>query len=247
MTIEPLYLVGYGSLIFKYPLHNHAFSKDFIRLPGYVKGFARRFWQSSSDNRGTPEQKGRVVTIIPHTQITTNESFQPDIIHYELSQLPQQEAKATIADPQKLFDQLTVWGCCFYIPPEHAVQASEYLDLREKDGYTTQEIEFNVVPTKEQLVDSKVSAILEGLPKNDQGEPVIKSVVYVATTDNTSFIGPEDVKDTADVIRVCHGESGPNDEYLLELHKSLVGLDPSGLERAQDPYLDDLVQLVTKP
>ncbi|AAS53555.1 AFR184Cp [Eremothecium gossypii ATCC 10895] len=53
------WVVGYGSLIYKPPPH---YSQ---RVIGVVHGFRRRFWQSSSDHRGTPELPGRVATLVP--------------------------------------------------------------------------------------------------------------------------------------------------------------------------------------
>ncbi len=56
---RPLWIFGYGSLIFRPDI-------PFVeRRHALLRGWARRFWQWSTDHRGEPWRPGRVVTLAP--------------------------------------------------------------------------------------------------------------------------------------------------------------------------------------
>ena len=58
----PAWIFGYGSLVWR-PAFDHV-----ERRPAFLVGWARRFWQGSTDHRGTPEAPGRVVTLVREAQ-----------------------------------------------------------------------------------------------------------------------------------------------------------------------------------
>ncbi|KAI6893647.1 hypothetical protein KC334_g12648, partial [Hortaea werneckii] len=107
-----LWLFGYGSLIWKPPPHYD------LRVPGYIEGYVRRFWQASQDHRGTPEAPGRVATLIDRTLWETLTDQHPS------------------APPR-------VWGAAYRIPSPRVAEVKEYLDIREINGYSIQYTPFN--------------------------------------------------------------------------------------------------------
>ena len=144
------WIFGYGSLVWR-PAFEHL-----ERRPARLHGWARRFWQGSTDHRGVPGAPGRVVTLVHDPDATTAG------MAYRVSE--------------------AVW---------ESVIAQ--LDHREKGGYERHEVELSAAP--------------DTLP----------GLVYLASADNPSFLGPAPLEDMAAQIAAARGPSGDNAEYLLRL------------------------------
>ncbi|XOZ32385.1 gamma-glutamylcyclotransferase [Halomonadaceae bacterium KBTZ08] len=59
---RPVWLFGYGSLIYK------AGFEYLETRTATIQGWKRRFWQGSHDHRGTPQSPGRVATLVADEQ-----------------------------------------------------------------------------------------------------------------------------------------------------------------------------------
>ncbi|PYI02065.1 ChaC-domain-containing protein [Aspergillus sclerotiicarbonarius CBS 121057] len=183
-----LWVFGYGSLIWKPPPH---FDQ---RVPGYINGYVRRFWQASNDHRGTPENPGRVLTVIDREFW---ETLDDPLAHHETS------------------PTATVWGAAYHIPASHANEVRHYLDIREINGYTDHYTPFHPVLTSKgsdptECPTTPITCMVYiGQPTNPQflRDPAQREQQAVA-----------------EVISRSEGKSGKNAEYLFMLEKALEGL-----------------------
>ncbi|KAI6022475.1 ChaC-like protein [Pisolithus microcarpus] len=178
----PYVVFGYGSLIFKPP------PNVISQVPGFLKGYVRRFSQKSHDHRGTPENPGRVVTLI----------HKEDWDHFSASD----------AFP----DEDVVWGIAYTINPLYESEVRDYLDYREKDGYTLETVD--------------VYTIEDGIEK----VIVHNAYCYVGRPHNPSFVGSEPLGDLADRIWRSVGPSGRNKDYLYQLAESVRKLAPASFD-----------------
>ncbi|CAR26513.1 hypothetical protein ZYGR_0H03260 [Zygosaccharomyces rouxii] len=213
---EGLWVLGYGSLIYKPPPHYT------LRIPAIIFGYMRRFWQSSTDHRGTEENPGRVVTLICKEDIESNPKFSHDLKLYN--------------------DTLMTTGVVYYIPPDRADEVRDYLDVREQGGYTLHEVEVHL----ETSPDDELHAAVQQLPVH----PVVRrkiliTQVYIGQVTNDSFIGPEPIEQTSKVIATSVGPSGANYDYLKHLHGSLRAMQLTHENIIiRDEYLDELLNQV---
>ncbi|EOA86313.1 uncharacterized protein SETTUDRAFT_161200 [Exserohilum turcica Et28A] len=217
---DDFWIFGYGSLIWKPPPHYDQ------RLPGYIEGYVRRFWQlktCSEDHRGTPEAPGRVVTLI-------------DRAHW-----------ATLKDEHD--SPTRVWGAAYHIPKRHVEAVRKYLDIREINGYSIQFTPFHPAVSSAQVIvepgaqAEEPASPLSGIKVTSTATVMdevenIKCLVYIGLPENPQFLGSQDPDALAQKILESKGPSGENREYLYNLEIALLGLSTD----SGDEHVSDLVR-----
>ena len=93
----------------------------------------------------------------------------------------------------------------------------DYLNQREVDGYKMHEVLF--------------------YPGTDQqSTSALKTLIYIATETNPSYLGPATVDDLTKQVVNSHGPSGCNAEYVFELANGMRKIAPD----IHDSHLFDL-------
>ncbi|XP_009997908.1 PREDICTED: cation transport regulator-like protein 1 [Chaetura pelagica] len=91
------------------------------------------------------------------------------------------------------------WGVAYEVRGEQIAASLQYLNMREAvlGGYDTKLVKFH--------------------PQEEDAEEPILALVYIATPQNPSYLGPASEEDIAAQIIVSSGCAGHNIEYLLRL------------------------------
>jgi cation transport regulator ChaC len=110
-------------------------------------------------------------------------------------------------------DDDTVWGIAYTIDPAYEAEVRDYLDYREKDGYTMEMLDIHGVN-----VDGNDRVIIHN------------AYCYVGRNDNPSFIGSEPLDVLGYRIWQSVGPSGPNKDYLFKLADSVRELSPNSYD-----------------
>lgn len=112
------------------------------------------------------------------------------------------------------------WGVAYEVAAQHVEGVLLTLDHREKNGY-------------ERIYTRAVLSAHEREPQTE-----IDVLVYVASADNPSYVGPAPLEEIAGIVRVRQGPSGSNLDYVKRLAEALIDMG------AEDPHVFDLVRLL---
>ena len=92
-------------------------------------------------------------------------------------------------------------GVVYRISPTVAPAVFARLDHREQGGYAQVDLDVHLADARR-----------------------VWATTYIATPDNARYLGPTSPEQIARQVVHCHGPSGPNTEYVLELARALAEL-----------------------
>jgi cation transport regulator ChaC len=126
-----------------------------------------------------------------------------------------------------------VWGAAYRIPAKHVPEVTEYMNIREINGYSIQYTPFKRPDDMSATYQNvHVSSDATEDPQS------IKCLVYIGLPDNPQFLGVQDPQALAEHIVKSRGPSGENKDYLYELEKALGDLGSGSL----DEHISDLAR-----
>lgn len=90
------------------------------------------------------------------------------------------------------------WGVAYEVTGTQVEDSLQYLNVRESvlGGYLTEVVEFT---------------------PQDPDQGTLLALVYIATSDSPTYLGPATPDQIAAQIAICRGNTGHNIEYLLRL------------------------------
>uniref|UniRef100_A0A8B9NML1 Gamma-glutamylcyclotransferase n=1 Tax=Accipiter nisus TaxID=211598 RepID=A0A8B9NML1_9AVES len=115
------------------------------------------------------------------------------------------------------------WGVAYEVRGKQIAASLQYLNMREAvlGGYDTKLVKFH--------------------PQDKDAEEPILALVYIATPQNPSYLGPASEEDIAAQIIVSSGCAGHNIEYLLRLADFMRYFCP----QAEDKHLFSIEEALT--
>ncbi|KAM8921377.1 glutathione-specific gamma-glutamylcyclotransferase 1 [Pelodytes ibericus] len=135
--------------------------------------------------------------------------WQGDTFHRGSPQMP-----GRVVTLQEDYEEST-WGIAYEVRGDQIEPSLEYLNVRESvlGGYITKLVKF--------------------YPQDEGEEGAVLALVYIATAQNPSYLGPASEEDIAAQIIVSSGRAGHNIEYLLRLADFMHSYCPD----AEDKHL----------
>ncbi|XP_076277964.1 putative glutathione-specific gamma-glutamylcyclotransferase 2 [Lasioglossum baleicum] len=187
-----MWVFGYGSLIWK---ADFPYEKTVV---GHIKGYIRRFYQKSTDHRGTPNKPGRVVTLITSNNVNdevwgvaykiSSQDINTVVKHLDYREKGGYERKSVLFYPSFLTEHIGIHSL-----GNNACQGN--------------------------LESTKLIPLSE--------DTSFHITIYIGGEDNPNYAGVEAIPTIAKQILVSSGPSGTNKEYLYKLASAMRIIAPN--------------------